>query len=188
MIAFIKGVVVDRNDDMIIIDHHGMGFQIITAHPYTYELDKEILVYTFQHVREDAIVLFGFKTKEEYQLFIRLIGVKGLGGKSVINMLNGASADQIIQAITNADIAFLKKMPGIGAKTAQQIVLDLKGKLVPKDTEIPLEGFLEDAVDALQALGYKPSEIRPVMTEVAKSAKNVDEAIRLALTLLNKRK
>lgn len=189
MIAFIKGVVVDRNDEMIVLDHRGMGFQIITARPYTYELDKEILVYTYQHVREDAILLFGFKTKEEYQLFKRLIEVKGLGGKSVINMFNGASADEIVKAISNADTNFLKKIPGIGAKTASQIVLDLKGKLIPKETTSTMDPHLEDAIEALSALGYKATEIRPIMNEVSKqNTKTVDEAIRLALSLMNKRK
>ncbi|MGN1344345.1 MAG: Holliday junction branch migration protein RuvA, partial [Traorella sp.] len=127
MIAFVRGNVFQTMNDSIILDNHGIGYQIFTPDPKQYVLGSEVLLYTYQYVREDAILLYGFKEKEAYDLFIRLIEVKGLGCKSAMNMLSIGQVGRIIQAIDEGNTAFLKGCPGIGAKTAQQIVLDLKG-------------------------------------------------------------
>ena len=190
MIAFVRGKVFQTGFDYVILDNHGIGYRIFTPDGYQYTTNTEILLHTYQHVREDAILLYGFKDKEAYDLFIKLIDVKGLGCRSALNMLSIGQVDKIIQAIDNGDTAFLKSCPGIGAKTAQQIVLDLKGKLVsaPVDKKEEVNTELIDAHDALIALGYKESEIKSVLKEVAKQDyKNTDGAIRLALSYLLKR-
>lgn len=190
MIAFIRGVVFNTLNDSVIVDVHDVGYVVFTSQPRTYTIGKSVFFYTYHHIREDANQLYGFTTKEDFDLFLRLIDVKGLGCKSALNMLSGSTANKVIEAIEKGDVTFLKGMPGIGAKTAQQIVLDLKGKLVLKDEESEIvDDLLNDARDALLALGYKANEIKSVLAIVAlKEYKSSDEAIRLALTEFMKRK
>ena len=192
MIAFVRGIVFLTRKDSVVVDHQGIGYEIIVPNPKTYTYGSEVMFYTYQHVREDAIQLFGFASLNEYDLFIRLIDVKGLGPKTAINILSVASVNALVQAIENNDVAYLKSMPGIGAKTAQQIVLDLKGKLVlheQQQSSEPMSDVLHDASDALLALGYKNTEINKVMKEIVNmDIKSSDEAIRIALGLLLNRK
>ena len=190
MIAFVKGSVYGTTNDALILENHGIGYQIFTPDPKQYAIGSEVLLYTYQYVREDALALYGFKEHETYELFLRLIEVKGLGCKSAMNMLSMGQISRIVEAIEQGDLTFLKSCPGIGAKTAQQIVLDLKGKLVsPKDdSKEAVDQNLQDAHDALLALGYREQEIKSVLREVAKSDyKNTDEAMRIALSYLLKR-
>lgn len=190
MIAFIRGKVHSYTSDSVILDHHGMGYRIYIANPGALVLNEEILLYTYQHIREDANLLFGFTSMEEHDLFIRLISVKGLGPKTAMNMLAVTSYQMLVEAIENQDVAFLKKMPGIGAKTAQQIVLDLKGKLVKDEKEDKNESqSFKDAIDALKALGYKASEIQSISKELKKDDHKTTEVyIKEALALMLKRK
>lgn len=190
MIAFVKGSVVMTTNDSVILDNHGIGYRIYTPDPKQYAYDSELLLYTYQYVREDAILLYGFKEYKSYELFLKLIDVKGLGCKSAMNMLSMGQENKIVEAIEEGNLAYLKSCPGIGAKTAQQIVLDLKGKLIssPQETKEVVNQDLQDAHDALIALGYKASEIKSVLKEVAKKDyKNTDGAIRLALSYFLKR-
>lgn len=191
MIAFIKGKVYSLGNDYIIIENQGIGYYVYVANTQNFSIQMETIIYTYQHVREDAISLFGFQSMEEHDLFMRLIGVKGVGPKTALSMLGVCSAKEMITAIETNDVNQLKKLPGIGAKTAQQIVLDLKGKLV----EVPQDGSKEesddfkDALEALKALGYKQVDIQSIKKElVSHKGKTVDEYIRLALSILAKRK
>lgn len=191
MIAFVKGKVFSTSNDSLVLDNQGIGYRIYTAFPQQYRLGDELLLLTYQHVREDAIALYGFATQDQYDLFLRLIDVKGMGCKSALNVLANSSVSMLVNAIESGDVAYLKSMPGIGAKTAQQIVLDLKGKLVmhEENNTDEMSDDLVDAKDALIALGYKASEVRSVLKEVMKQDyKNTDGAIRLALSMFMKRK
>ncbi len=191
MIAFIKGIIHSFANDSVIIENQGIGYRVYVSNTQTFPLQTDTILYTYQHVREDAITLFGFKSMEEHDLFMRLIGVKGVGPKTALSMLGVCSAHNMIAAIESNDVTMLKKLPGIGAKTAQQIVLDLKGKLVEVQQEHPEETYeeLEDAFEALKALGYKQADIHTVKKElIAHKGKSVDEYIRLALSILVKRK
>ena len=135
--------------------------------------------------------MFGFLSMEEHDVFLQLISVKGVGPKTALTMLGVCPVKEMISAIENNDVAALKKLPGIGAKTAQQIVLDLRGKLVEEEQEDvqPQNSAQRDAVDALKALGYKQSEINSIKKEwKSDETKSVDEYIRQALVLLAKRK
>lgn len=193
MIAFIKGIVHSQRIDSVIVDNQGIGYLIYVPNPQSLSLGQETMLYTYQHVREDAIMLFGFLNQQELELFMRLISVKGVGPKTALNMLGVCGADAMVAAIETGDVAMLKKLPGIGAKSAQQIVLDLKGKLVedaPASTECKISNpNITDAIDALRALGYKQNELSGVAKELAKEkAKSVDEYVRLALGIMLKRK
>lgn len=191
MIAFIKGTIHSYSNDSLIIENNGIGYRVFISNPQTVRLHKEVVLYTYQHVREDAITLFGFTTMEEHDLFLQLISVKGVGPKTALNMLGVCPAKNMIAAIENNDVKTLKSLPGIGAKTASQIVLDLKGKLVEEIGEVEMaeNEQLLDAIEALKALGYKAQEMHSVKKELSlQEGKTVDQYIRLALGILAKRK
>ena len=128
MYSYIKGIIVDLAKDYIVIDNNGIGYMLYVSNPYQFTKGKEYLVYVYQQVKEDGILLFGFKTKEEKELFLKLILVKGIGCKTAIGILATGDVNAIISAIESKNIAYLKRIPGIGPKAAQQIVLDLQGK------------------------------------------------------------
>lgn len=192
MIAFIKGKVFSYNAESVILENNGIGYRIFMPDASTLVLNQEVLIYTYQQFREDATILYGFQKQDEHDLFVRLISVKGIGPKIAISAMSAASTNTIIAAIENGDAAALKRLPGIGAKAASQIILDLKGKLVENEsnkTEKAINPNLQDAIDALKSLGYKNSEIHSIMKDLNKEKdKSVDEYIRLALSLMLKKK
>ena len=191
MIAFIKGIIHSYSNDSLIIENNGIGYRIYISNPQSVRLNSEVILYTYQHVREDAITLFGFKTMEEHDLFLQLISVKGVGPKTALAMLAVCPVKQMIEAIEHNDVKLLKSLPGIGAKSASQIVLDLKGKLVEEVSEIQVKENAElvDAIEALKALGYKNAEINSIKKELSEeSFATSDQYIRKALSILAKRK
>lgn len=191
MIAFIKGTIHSYGTDYVIIETHGIGYRVYVANPMSVKLNEEVILYTYQHVREDALTLFGFASMEEHDLFLRLISVKGVGPRTALGMLSVSSAKDMIMAIEQNDVKYMKSLPGIGAKTASQIVLDLKGKLVQEEIEVKSEenSDIRDAIDALKALGYKQAELQGVISELSLLPKtSVESYIRSALSILAKRK
>lgn len=191
MIAFIRGVIHSYSNDSLLIENNGIGYRVYIANPQIVHLNTEVILYTYQQVREDAITLFGFTTMEEHDLFLRLISVKGVGAKTAMNMLAACPAKRMIEAIEHNDVKVLKSLPGIGSKSASQIVLDLKGKLVEEVTEVEIKenAQLSDAIEALKALGYRPAEINSVKKELSlEEDKTSDQYIRKALGILAKRK
>ena len=191
MIAYIKGTVHAYGMDYVILENNGIGFRINYMHPETLSLNKEMTIYTYQHVREDEISLFGFVSEEEYDIFMQLINVKGIGPKSASNVLAVINPAKLVSIIEDNDVAALKKLPGIGAKAASQIILDLKGKLVAKEVETKAAHSpeLEDALAALKSLGYKPAEVNAVVKELEnQKLKTAEDYIRVGLSLLMKRK
>lgn len=192
MIAFIRGTIHSYSNDSLIIDNNGIGYRVYIANPQAVRLNTEVTLFTYQHVREDAITLFGFTSMEEHDLFLQLISVKGVGPKTALGMLAVCPAKNMIMAIENNDVKTLKGLPGIGAKIASQIVLDLKNKLVEEVTEIEAKenAQLLDAIEALKALGYKNAEISSVKKELMAMEESTtsDQYIRKALSILAKRK
>ena len=192
MIAFVRGKVQAYGADYVIIDCGMIGFRINFMHPEMLTLNQEVTIYTYQNVREDEISLYGFSSPSEYDLFISLIQVKGIGPKTALTILSRKSVDELIRIIENNDVNGLKALPGIGAKAASQIILDLKGKLVhpdaEKDAKVDSAEFT-DAISALKTLGYKQNEINPIMTELRNQQfQTSEEYVRYALQLLIKRK
>lgn len=189
MIAFIRGLVFSYGIDWVVLDVGGVGYKINFVHPETLTLNKEKLIYTYQHVREDEISLYGFLSKEENDLFLKLINVKGIGPKIAMNMLSKANHLDIINSIENNDISFLKGMPGIGSKAASQIILDLKGKLVSDSVSKKLSNEIEDAIEGLKNLGYKQGEINSITNNLLEFPNlSSDEYLKLGLKLLMKKK
>lgn len=189
VIAYIKGKIVAKNLDSIIIENNGIGYRINFVQFEQININQDACIYTYQHVREDEISLYGFISAEDYQLFIKLISVKGLGPKTALNAFKVSNANNIIKAIENNDLSYIKKLPGVGAKTASQIILDLKGKLVQENKEEneELSNAILDAIEGLKALGYKNNEIQKVIKEL-KSHHNLtsDEYLKLGLQLMLK--
>lgn len=184
MIGFLRGTVHHFGLDYVLLDVNGVGYRINFYHPESLKLNQEITIYTYQNVREDEISLYGFLSLAEYDLFIKLISVKGLGPKIASNILSNSSVEAVVTAIETGDVDFMRRMPGIGSKTASQIILDLKGKLV--EAEVKVREDLKDVSEALKQLGYKPAEIKPVIKRLEKEEGSTDELIRKALAMLIK--
>lgn len=191
MIAFIRGKLIYKTNEYIILETNGVGYRIYLACSNHMLLNQEYAIYTYQHIREDANLLFGFQSLQEHDLFIQLISVKGVGPKTALHMLAASSYNDMINAIEQNDINYMKKLPGIGAKTASQIVLDLKGKLIcDETTSLASSKPILEAMEALQSLGYKSSELKGVQKELEKlnDVKEVDEYIKEALMIIAKQK
>ncbi|MEH7223112.1 Holliday junction branch migration protein RuvA [Bacillus sp. JJ1566] len=200
MIEFIKGTVDYINPEYIVIENNGVGYQIYTPNPFVFNREKQETVYTYQHVREDILALYGFKTREERALFLKLISVTGIGPKGGLAILASGEPEQVIRAIENEDEKFLIKFPGVGKKTARQIILDLKGKLHDLIPSFQADLFSEDheferdtsqteldeAVEALKVLGYAEREINKVLPELRKEKLSTDQYIKKALQKLLK--
>ena len=129
MYFYIKGTVVEQYGSYIVLDKDNIGYLINVANPYSFELNKEYKVFIYQQIREDENSLYGFKTLEEKDLFLKLISVKGIGPKMALPILATGSINGIVDAIERENILYLKKFPKIGEKAARQIILDLKGKI-----------------------------------------------------------
>lgn len=201
MIAYIKGKVTYIQDDSVIVDVQGVGYEIVCANPFVFQtsLNEEILIFTYHHVREDAQILFGFKEQEQKSLFTKLLQVSGIGPKGALAILGSVNVDEFVAAVEREDDKFLTSFPGVGKKTARQVILDLKGKLTsmlsissgapekqPEQKETVAAG-LSEAQDALRTLGYSEREIKSVIPQLQKeNLQNTDEIIRKALALLMK--
>ena len=185
MYSYIIGTISEVMNNYITLENNGVGYQIYTSNPYKFNLDEKYKVYIYQHVKEDEMTLYGFKELEEKIMFLKLIGVKGLGCKMALPMLATGSISGIVDAIERENILYLKKFPKIGDKVARQIVLDLKGKLVPKYDEKIKDVEFEELIEVLKGLGYKPSDITRILPKISKN-NNIEDQIKEALRLFLK--
>ncbi len=183
MIYFLKGKVALIEDDSIVIDVRDVGYQMLVSHINDYRVGEEVLVYTHNVVREDENYLIGFKDLEEKKVFMSLIKVKGLGPKTVIGALSATSPNEVINAISSNNVAFLKKLPGLGAKAAGQIILDLKGELTGSKGN-PKQ--YEEVYEALKTLGFKGAAIDRVLAEINEPGATNEDILRIALKRLKK--
>lgn len=179
MIDFLRGQIAYIESDYAVVEVNNVGYQVYVTNPYAYHgQDSEVVIYTHQHVREDAILLYGFATRDERALFRKLLDVSGIGPKVALGILSGGRPEEVVSAIQREDYGFLTKLPGVGKKTAQRIVLDLKDKLggigesfeqasisVAATTE-PATPW-QEAKEALLALGYKEVEADRAWTMIA---------------------
>ncbi|PKK98463.1 MAG: Holliday junction branch migration protein RuvA [Tenericutes bacterium HGW-Tenericutes-2] len=184
MYAWIEGTIKEIKPSYLVIENQGIGYLIISPNPYNYHIGDHTRIYTHHYVREDINNLYGFSSLESKELFIRLIGVSGIGPKSALSILATDAITDIIIAIEEGNAKYLTKFPGIGIKSAQQIILDLKGKLVDTDDEL-IPSHKNDVEDALSALGYSKVEVRKVMKKIDQD-QPVEKMIKQALQLLLK--
>ena len=181
MYAYMKGIVTEQTSTEIVLEVNKIGYGINVPNPYSYELEKEVKVYLYEHIREDEHTLYGFKNIEEKELFLKLINVKGLGPKMAIPMLATGSINGIVDAIERENVLYLKKFPKIGDKVAKQIILDLKGKL--NVTGVVEDNSKEELIEVLKGLGYKEKDYKGIINKVDSSLK-VEDQVKEALKLL----
>ncbi|MDR1702285.1 MAG: Holliday junction branch migration protein RuvA [Sporomusaceae bacterium] len=203
MIGYLKGSVSHLFAEYCFLDVQGVGYRIFIPFSTREKLEtgKEAFLYTYLNVREDAMMLFGFYTAKEYDLFLQLIGVSGIGPKVALNILSKITPDEFYFSVSQKRIDPLTKIPGVGKKTAERIILELKDKIKSDEIELETTGSAfssasvsyaeQDAVAALTALGYNQSESATAVRKIS-STKNapehsVQELIKLALKELTKR-
>lgn len=186
MISIIKGTIESNTEKYVIVDVNGIGYKVFISANTFKNLPKKgenIKLYTHLHVREDAMELYGFLIQKELEFFEMLISISGIGPKGALNILSVASVDTIKKAIVNEESSILTKVSGIGKKTAEKIILELKNKISDELGEV---GVDDEAIDALMSLGYKVKEAREIIKKVPKSIEGVENRVREALKLLGK--
>jgi len=186
MYRYIKGVVTQISPQHIVVENGGIGYLVLSPIPYQYKIGDETTLVTYLHVREDIFQLYGFKDEETLNLFLKLISVSGIGPKSAMSIVAFDDSEKIIQAIESSDAKYLTKFPGIGMKSAQQIILDLKGKLITDELDVQLvSDNSKDVAAALEALGYNKKEIAKSIKYV-NFDQDLDKALKEALAILLK--
>lgn len=196
MISYIKGNLEVKNIDNIVLDVGGIGYKIYMS---AISIDRIgdigdiVKVYTYMRVREDDISLYGFCTNEELKMFEQLIGVSGIGAKVALTILANISPSSFALAIISEDVNVLKSLPGIGAKTAQRMILELKDKMKTQDAIekdfVPVKNVIKDdkkkdAIEALQVLGYARKDIELAISKTDTEGMAVEEIIKLGLKYL----
>lgn len=182
MYSYIIGKITFVDSSSIVLENNGIGYHIFTPNPYAFKENNEYKVYLYQQIKEDEHLLFGFKSLEEKELFLKLLNVKGLGPKMALPIIAMGSISGIADAINRENILYLKKFPKIGDKLARQMILDLKGKLEVSGEIIENSN---EVFDALVALGYKDKDIKGVIGRV-NTELSVEEQIKEALRLMIK--
>ena len=199
MISYIKGRLEIKSKDYIVVDVGGIGYKIFMSETAINELEKEteVKVFTYMRVREDDISLYGFLNNEELVTFELLISVGGVGAKSAITILSNITPSKFALAVITNDVNTLKKLPGIGAKTAARIILELKDKMKTEQSiegsknekikeAIVLDNKANDAVEALCVLGYTRKDVENVIAKIDTSKLTVEEIIRQGLKYLGR--
>jgi holliday junction DNA helicase RuvA len=196
---FIEGTIAKTTVDSIVMANHGIGYLIYCPNPYQFGIGQQTTVYTYLYVREDAMHLYGFKSREERQLFVQLLSVSGIGPKGALAILATGTPGRVIEAIELEDERYLIQFPGIGKKTARQIILDLKGKF--KEIGLPtnagserrdgeevtaVQSALQEASLALKALGYSEREIDRIIPTLKTKEMTTEAYIKAALQLMLK--
>lgn len=184
MYEYMSGMLTKVNPKYVVLDNNGIGYQIYVPNPYNYHVNDYCTIWVYQAVREDSIDLYGFLTFEEKDLFLKIISVTGIGPKSALPILAASSVDDIKGAIASGNVSYMQKFPGIGPKAAQQIILDLRGK-VEFDQVSLIKNDLDDCIEALVALGYNKKEVNKVISKVDATLPQ-NEIIKQALKLLSK--
>ena len=198
MYAYINGNVADKANNYVVIDVGGIGYKIFmsqTAIEKLPDIGKKQKVFTYYYVREDNISLYGFLTNEELRMFELLLSVSGIGAKSAIQILSAISPSSFALAVISNDISAIVKIPGIGKKTAERMILELKDKLkteqaIEKNEKIEQaihqDDRADEAITALQVLGYTRKEIEKAIEKMEIQNLSVEEIIRKALGILGK--
>jgi Holliday junction DNA helicase RuvA len=198
MIALVRGTLAYKSIDHVILDVGGVGYRLFIPLSTFYSLPEtgEISLFTHTHVREDALLLYGFLSLEEKNLFVTLIGISGIGPKLAVNILSHIPAGDLKRAIASADVKRLSALPGIGRKTAERLVLELKDKIGPAPGPVAAAGLpaavdtaagdlISDVISALVNLGYKENQARKVLENMELAPDlSMEEALKGALKVL----
>ncbi len=196
MFSFLTGIVEEKENNIAVINCNGVGFELNVSDTTIYELanvGELATIYTYMAVREDAITLFGFATKEEKSVFLKLIGVSGIGGKMAIAILSSMPVADLINTIVTENIKLLSSIKGLGKKTAERLIVELKNSfddlqlsmLNPKNA-IVVSSAIEEAIDTLVAMGLSRFEATQVVKNVATAEDNSEDIIKKSLKNMNK--
>ncbi len=183
MYSYMIGIVVGYDKNCIILENNKIGYLINVANPYSYKLNEEIKVYLYNHIKEDENSLYGFKSMEEKDLFLKLINVKGIGPKMAMPIFASGNIKGVYDAINSDNVTYLTRFPKIGDKVAKQIILDLKGKLTTQTDLFQYDS--KELIEVLESLGYKSGDIKKVISKVDNEL-SLEEQIKEALKLLGK--
>jgi len=185
MISHLQGTIIDSGLNYVVLDVNGVGYKVFTHNIFLEALSgtPEVALWTFLAVRENALDLYGFETKEELDFFKLLTTVSGIGPKSALGILNVASIDTLTSAIASGDSAPLTKVSGIGKKSAEKIVLELKDKFKDAPISQGSLGIIE-ATEALRSLGYSHQQVRDVLQKVKRDGATTGDIVREALKIL----
>ena len=198
MIGRLTGVILEKKPPALLIDVHGVGYEVDAPMSTFYllpELGKETVLYTHLVVREDAQLLYGFASEQERHMFRQLIKVSGVGAKMAISVLSGMSPEEFARCIRDRDAASLTRVPGIGKKTAERLVVEMHDRLKDSESQLsdsspaalaPASDGRADAISALKALGYKPQEASRWVGAIKGDDLGSEELIRQALKLAAK--
>ncbi len=195
MIAHLTGRLLSKAPQEVIVDVHGVGYRVMIPLSTFYRLPLEgeaVELRTHTHVREDALLLFGFLTPDEQDLFERLLGVSGVGPKVALSILSGIDAPELAEALRAGDTARLTRVPGVGRKTAERLVVELRDKMPPAPNapdRPPSASSKADMVSALVHLGYPQPEAERAVDRVVREDASLrfEDALRRALRLLSAR-
>ena len=183
MYSYIIGIVTGYEKNSIILENNNIGYLINVGNPYSFKLNEEIKIYLYNHIKEDENSLYGFKSLDEKELFLKLINVKGIGPKMALPLFAGNNISEIMNAINTDNVTYLTRFPKIGDKVAKQIILDLKGKLTSQ-----IDLFTQDSkelIEVLESLGYKTNDVKKIITKIDNSL-SIENQIKEALKLLGK--
>lgn len=188
MIGSIRGKLISRRPDNLIVEVNGIGYQVNVPLSILSNLPEEgspVFLHIYTHVREDALQLYGFSTEEEKKIFTILLSITGIGPKMALNILSGISHNDFLNAIEKEDVALLCRIPGLGKKTAHRLILELKEKL--PSAEKPKDRIFEDTLSALVNLGYKKSAAHESLEAAYKKGnRDIESLIKESLKYLNK--
>ncbi|WP_294890803.1 Holliday junction branch migration protein RuvA [uncultured Lactobacillus sp.] len=194
MYEYFQGVIVTIKPDFVVVDVNGIGYKVFSPTPYAYQEGQKVRVFIEQIVRDTGITLYGFQTEDDKGLFLKLLSVSGIGPKSALAIMAAEDSDSLAKAIEEGEVKYLTRFPGVGKKTASQIVLDLKGKLgsfvknANKAASAEVSPELNDALLALLALGYTKKEVdRITPALIAEEKTTADQYIKKGLALLLKK-
>ena len=196
MFSFITGILEEKENNIAVVNCNGVGFELNVSDTTIYELPNKgelATIYTYMAVREDAITLFGFASKEEKSAFLKLINVSGIGGKVAIAILSAMPVCDLIEAIVTENTKLISSIKGLGKKTAERLVLELKNSfddlqismLNPKNTPI-MSSAIEEAIDTLVAMGLTRFDATSVVKSVAMQDDTAEDLIKKSLKNLNK--
>lgn len=190
MIAYLRGRIQEASIEGVVLDVEGVGYELFCPLGLVADLQtqrgKTSEFYISTQVREDAINLYGFATRKQKQLFVTLLKVNGVGPKMALNILSGTSESELIRLIESEDVKGLSKLPKVGKKTAEQIILTLKGKLVSAESEELLpapSGTPAEIMSALVNLGFRPADVDKVVSQLDKSS-SFEDGVRVGLAKL----
>ena len=185
MIGYIKGRILAKEEGYILLEANGIGYKVfVIPSIFSKEIDSELALYTYLQVREDALNLYGFENKNDQAFFELLLTVSGVGPKMALTILSSGDTDLVRQAISNQDAALFTNIGGVGKKTAERILIDLRDKVSGNSTILSLQGS-EDMLFALENLGYSKKEIKEVMSKLDHNL-SAEEKLKQALKLLGR--